>query len=300
LIDYLVGAGGWQYFSVPNKLPLKAYSEVFGFVEVNSTFYKYPSNRTVEGWRRSVPPSFVFSVRVNQDLTHRLGLKPVDQAYEIFYKAKTYAQILQTPYVVLETPSSYTISGEASDFFSSLNMKGLSVVWEYRAKNTAEVTKLMQDYGIIPCVDLSAQQPGYSTEVTYSRLFGKGKHNIYQFTNTELEGIHKQAQRSNSKKTVLSFHGVRMYSDAARFQKHVSTGQFMQVTDYFGVESAQVVLQEDTVFPATKTQLIETQGWKVIDTKPNQTAHLAEYLDRVPDKNYMSLDEVVKELKLVL
>ena len=42
MIDYLVGTGGWGYFNVPNKPRLKAYSEIFNFVEVNNTFYQYP------------------------------------------------------------------------------------------------------------------------------------------------------------------------------------------------------------------------------------------------------------------
>ena len=42
LTDYLVGTGGWAYFKVSGKPKLKAYSEVFNFVEVNYTFYEYP------------------------------------------------------------------------------------------------------------------------------------------------------------------------------------------------------------------------------------------------------------------
>jgi uncharacterized protein YecE (DUF72 family) len=78
-MEFLVGAGGWAYFQLPNKHPLRAYSELFSFVEVNSTFYDYPSIRAVEGWRRMVPADFIFSVRCHQDLTHRIGLKPVEK-----------------------------------------------------------------------------------------------------------------------------------------------------------------------------------------------------------------------------
>jgi len=63
LTDYLVGAGGWAYFEVPNKPFLKAYSEVFNFVEVNHTFYEYPDVRRVERWRRTVPANFAYAVR---------------------------------------------------------------------------------------------------------------------------------------------------------------------------------------------------------------------------------------------
>ncbi len=296
----MVGTGGWQYFNIPNKPPLQAYSEIFNFVEVNSTFYRYPPIQMVEKWRRSVPADFTFSVRCHQDLTHKIGLKPTDEAYEVFYKAKTIAQTLQTPYLVLETPPSYTINSQTADFLSSLNTKGLNLIWEYRAKHNPQVTKFMQDFAIINCIDLSVQEPSYNLEVTYSRLFGKGKHNIYQFTNNELEAIGQKAQQSGSKKTVLSFHGSRMYSDAARFQKYHSTGQFMPITNSFGTDSAKEVLEQDAIFPSSKTSLIEDQGWKVIDTKPNQTDHLSEYLKQIPDKNYLSLEELVKELKLIL
>jgi uncharacterized protein YecE (DUF72 family) len=83
LTDFLVGTGGWAYFKVQNKPSLKAYSEVFNFVEVNYTFYQYPNTRLVEGWRKTVPKDFTFSVRCHQDLTHKIGLKPVDEAYQV-------------------------------------------------------------------------------------------------------------------------------------------------------------------------------------------------------------------------
>jgi uncharacterized protein YecE (DUF72 family) len=63
LTDYLIGTGGWAYFNVPGKPSLKAYSEVFNFVEVNYTFYEYPDTLMVEQWRRTVPDDFTFSVR---------------------------------------------------------------------------------------------------------------------------------------------------------------------------------------------------------------------------------------------
>ena len=300
MIDYLVGTGGWSYFNVPNKPSLKAYSEIFNFVEVNYTFYEYPSIQTVERWRRTVPKDFTFSVRCNQDLTHRIGLKPVDEAYEVFYKTKNYANLLQTPYVVLETPTTYTINNDARDFLSTINSKGIQLVWEYRAQITQQVTNLMQDFNIIHCVDLSKQKPSFSLNETYSRLFGKGQHNIYQFTNVEQLEIQKQAQETNSKKVILSYHGVRMNNDALRFQQHLKTGHFLPVTSGIGADSAKEVLVQDATFPSSKSQLIKKQGWKVIDVKQNQTAHLYEFLNSIPDKNYLNINEVVKELKIVI
>jgi uncharacterized protein YecE (DUF72 family) len=296
-MDYLVGTGGWAYFNVPKKPSLKVYSEIFNFVEVNYTFYQYPSVQTVERWRRTVPKGFTFSVRCHRDLTHKTGLKPTDEAYEIFYEAKKYAGILQTPYVVLETPASFEADDDARSFFSTLNLKGLRLVWEYRAPITQSVTDLMKDFGIIHCVDLSKEKPSYSLDVTYSRLFGKGKHNIYQFTNDELLEVQQQAEETNSKKVLMSYHGLRMNTDALRFQQHLTTGKFPPATSATGLDSARSVLAEDAVFPFSKSELIEAQGWKVIDVKENETAHLSEYLNAIPEKTYRSVEEVLKELK---
>ena len=119
-LSILSAQGGWAYFQVPGKPSLKAYSEVFNFVEVNSTFYEYPNPRIVEGWRRSVPVEFVFSVRCHQDLTHRIRLKPVDEAFEVFYRVKAYCDVLKAPFLVLETPASQALDHEgileAKDF----------------------------------------------------------------------------------------------------------------------------------------------------------------------------------------
>jgi uncharacterized protein YecE (DUF72 family) len=304
LTTLLVGAGGWAYFQVHNKPPLKAYSEVFGFVEVNSTFYEYPNLRTVEGWRRIVPADFTFSVRCHQDLTHLIGIKPVDEAYAVFYKMKACCSALEAPFLVLETPASQVLDAkgveDARSFFSSISVDGLRLVWEYRAPFTTEIGDLMQDFGIVQSVDLSIQKPLLDQDVVYSRVFGKGKHNLYQFTDEELVEIEKNAQKPQVKTIVVSFHGARMYNDAARSQVHMRTGKFLPVTSYFGVDSAKAVIAEDARFPASKAQLVADQGWKVIDLTQDKRVHLSALLGKLPEKTYCSINDVVVQLKAIL
>ncbi|HSV49183.1 MAG TPA: DUF72 domain-containing protein [Candidatus Acidoferrales bacterium] len=301
---YLIGAGGWAYFQVPNKTPLKAYSEVFNFVEVNSTFYEYPTLSTVEGWRRMVPADFTFAVRCHQDLTHRFGLKPTEEALAVFNKAKNYCEILRSPFMVLETPASHSFNQTdltaARDFFSSITTDGLRVVWEYRAPFTPEVNRLMQDFNIIQSVDLSIQKSPLDSEVVYSRVFGKGKHNLYQFTDNELIEIEQNAATPQVKQIAVSFHGARMYNDAARSQRHLATGKFMPVTNFFGVDSAKAVLAEDTKFPANKTQLIADQGWKVIDLSEDKRVHLSDVLEQIPEGTYRNLNDLTTALEGVI
>ena len=301
LTEYLVGTGGWAYFKIPGKPSLKAYSAIFNFVEVNYTFFEYPDVRTVERWRRTVPASFTFSVRCHQDLTHRIGLKPVDEAYYVLGKMVAYCGILHAPFLVLETPASYALNqvevDEARDFLSSANFRGVHLVWEVRAPMTSHVTELMRNLDVIHCVDLSRQKPSLKSDVVYTRLFGKGQHNLYQFTDEELVDIDQKILKSQTKVAALSYHGIRMNGDAARFLKYKQSGNFLPVTSFTGAESARAVLAEDAEFPASKAELIEKQGWKVIDLTSEKRVHLSELLKQIPDRTYSSVDEVVQVLE---
>jgi uncharacterized protein YecE (DUF72 family) len=299
-LDYLIGAGGWAYFPANSKSRLKFYSEVFNFVEVNYTFYNYPSLRRVENWRKLVPRDFTFSVRCHQDLTHRIGLKSTDEAFQVLNQMITYCRILESPFLVLETPPSYEFSPnsikDAQEFFLSFNLKGIRLVWEIRSLVNAQAVGLMQDLNIIQAVDLSRETPLFPSDIIYTRLFGKGKHNIYQFTDAELEEIGHKILKSNAKTAVLSYHGARMYSDALRFATHIKTGSFPLITTFTGVESAKAVLSEDAKFPISKQALIEDQGWKVFDATEKERIHLSDWLYEIPDKTYCSIEEVVNEL----
>jgi len=298
--QYLVGTGGWAYFNVPNKL--KSYSQIFNFTEVNYTFYEYPETRRVEMWRRTVPKDFVFSVRCHQDLTHRIGLKPVEEAYRVFDRMISYCRILDAPFLVLETPVSYVLDEErlkeAREFLSTIDPQEVCLVWEVRAPITVEITRLMQDLSIVHCVDLSRERPTFGSDVVYTRLFGKGKHNIYQFTDEELVEIDEKAMESKPKIAAMSYHGLRMNSDAIRFSQYKSTGTFPPVTSFTGADSARQVMSEDAQFPSSKAKLVEHQGWKVIDLRSDKRVHLSELLSKIPDKTYSNLNEVIKELKV--
>lgn len=301
-MEYFIGTGGWAYFYVPGRPSLKAYSELFNFVEVNYTFYEYPQTSRVEQWRRTVPEDFTFSVRCNQDLTHRIGLKPVAEAYQVFDQMTTYCRILEAPFLVLETPPQYvldeTASKQASEFLSTINTTNIRLVWEFRSCLTEHACNLMRDFNIVQSADLSKDTPNVKSDVVYTRLFGKGKHNIYQFTDDELLDIDQKILKSQARKVVASFHGLRMNTDAARFKHYKETGTFLPVTSFTGTESAKQVLSEDAKFPTSKAALIEDQGWKVVDITTGKRAHLSEYLAKIPDRTYSSLDDVLRELEV--
>jgi uncharacterized protein YecE (DUF72 family) len=305
MTKYLIGAGGWAYFQVPGLDPLVAYSKAFNFVEVNSTFYEIPTVKLVKSWRNRVPENFEFSIRCHRSLTHKLKLEPSEEAYKILNQMKTICQILRADVLHIQTPPKLKLNKpkirSIRDFFQSAELKPIRVAWEIRQPESKRLPpnliSLMRDLDIIHCVDLSTQTPAYKSDIMYTRLFGKGRHNIYQFTDEELKEIDKKVSRGVHKKVILSFHGLRMYKDAARFKIYKHTGKFPPVTRSTGLSSLREVLVEDAEFPTTKRRLIQHQGWKVIDLTETKRIRACEILQKLPEKTYQSLEQVMSALE---
>jgi uncharacterized protein YecE (DUF72 family) len=53
---------------------IEHYARVFGVVEVDSTWYRTPSERMVEGWLRRTPQHFKFAAKVPRVVTHEKGM----------------------------------------------------------------------------------------------------------------------------------------------------------------------------------------------------------------------------------
>jgi uncharacterized protein YecE (DUF72 family) len=80
----LVGTSGWSYdhwrdrFYPPEMSSrdwLGCYAGQLRSVEINSTFYRLPSEDTLRAWRDAVPPDFVFSVKASRYITHTKKLR---------------------------------------------------------------------------------------------------------------------------------------------------------------------------------------------------------------------------------
>lgn len=302
-VDFRIGTGGWAYFQVPGMDSLAAYSKAFNFVEVNSTFYTIPSIEEVTSWRKRVKSDFEFSVRCHQDLTHKYNLRPIAESYQILNEMLLICKTLDANVLHIQTPPTFKITpskiDSIRDLLNSFQFKEIRLAWEIRQTQhwPSYLTNLMQDFNIIPCVDLSKEEEPFVADILYSRLFGKGSHNIYQFEDEELRTINNRASEGDQKKVILSFHSLKMFKDAARLKIFKETGKFPSITDSTGLSSLKEVLSEDAKFPSTKEELIKHQGWKVFDLTSMERIHAYKILDKLPERNYNSLDEVLQELE---
>ena len=302
MADLLMGAGGWAYFQIFGTKSLEAYSQAFGFVEVNSSYYQLPDPLVASNWRERVPRKFSFSIRCPRIIVDQYGLKMVTGTRHLLQKVSELCRTLEAPVMtVLISANSPVEQNELAPrlggFLQAFESDGTVIAVEFRNRNpTSEALQTMKDNGAVQSVDLSKGEPEHPGRIMYSRLFGKGEDNIYEFDDNELREIASKASQPKFEKSILAFHGVHMYRDAGRLKLFVEKGYFPRITNGVGIDSIRETLSEDARFPATRSSLLKDQGWKVYQDT-DEVRKISNVLEKLPDGEYRSLDEVLSQLR---
>jgi len=88
-----LGTQGWNYdawvgpfFPAGTRAPdfLTLYARAFPTVEVDSTFYAIPAEKTIRGWAERTPADFIFALKLPQEITHQKRLRDIDDLLELF------------------------------------------------------------------------------------------------------------------------------------------------------------------------------------------------------------------------
>jgi uncharacterized protein YecE (DUF72 family) len=88
-----IGTQGWIYedwmgtFYPPKsskKDLLRLYSKIFDTVEVDSTFYAIPDEKTILGWNAKTPENFTFSLKLPSEITHKNRLRDCEKQLSAF------------------------------------------------------------------------------------------------------------------------------------------------------------------------------------------------------------------------
>jgi uncharacterized protein YecE (DUF72 family) len=221
-----VGAGGWAYLPLEAEDKLRAYAELFNYVEVNTTFYHLPRLSTVRSWRRRVPSGFTFSVKCNRRATHELGLRSVEETFRVLERMRVTMRLLRSEMLVLQTPPSLAVDErkvrEVAALLPCVGLGGAQVFWEARAPNSRDrvraVRAEMLREGLFPVVDLTIEPPVPGSLKAYSRMFGAA---AYDFD--LLSKIYQRVSGWRGDAAVLTFHGGNMYVDALMYKRRFST-----------------------------------------------------------------------------
>ena len=90
-----IGTSGWVYphwvggfypTAVRASARLSYYASRFDTVEINSTFYRLPSETSVAAWAEQAPPDFVFAWKASRFITQAKKLKDAGQPLELVFR----------------------------------------------------------------------------------------------------------------------------------------------------------------------------------------------------------------------
>lgn len=186
-MKYLIGCTGWSYpgwsgkfypKDIPHSKWLKYYSTVFDITEINSTYYKIPSQETTQKWFLETPNHFQFTAKFPSKITHEKKLKNIKKDVHNFLsaliplKSKISCLLLQLPpdlsFSDAKTPLEDLIQYLPNDF--RYPIEGRHESWFY--PETIEYLKennLCQVWNEIEHVNNPAQ---LTSDYVYLRLIG--------------------------------------------------------------------------------------------------------------------------------
>jgi uncharacterized protein YecE (DUF72 family) len=137
---------------------LPYYASRFDSVEINYTFRKVPSERTMASWRRAVPSGFAFSLKANSRITHTLRLRgAAGEVREFLRLAGLLYEHLGV--VLFQCPPNLEFDEEVLSSFLDGLPAGQRYAMEFRHPSWEAARELLAARGVAWCTAESEDQP---------------------------------------------------------------------------------------------------------------------------------------------
>ncbi len=187
-----IGTSGWSYdhwegVLYPQGLParerLGVYLPRYNTVEINSTFYRWPGERTFAYWEAQLPHGFLMTVKAPRGLTHGKRLYAPEAWLRTVEKALVRLKAHQGVLLV-QLPPAFAYDEARLAYFLHCIPNGVRVAMEFRhpSWHREEVFVLLERTGTAYCVMSGAQLPCIlraTAEFVYVRLHGPDPNSLY-------------------------------------------------------------------------------------------------------------------------
>lgn len=202
----LLGTSGWDYedwigpFYSSKEKKLSSYSKIFKTVEIDSTFYSFPSPNFIKGLARTVPKDFKFSLKLPKDITHKKLLDANKGALDELNKflhvlspleddGKLGALLIQMP-----PKEKHAMFENFKEFINNIDAERYDFVAEFRDKSWLddEVFKLLRINKVAFCIVDEPLLPPLleiTGRIAYIRWHGRGDRPWYYYEYREEELI---------------------------------------------------------------------------------------------------------------
>ncbi len=215
-----IGTSGFQYAEwkgtfYPETLPaskmLPFYAERFSTTEINYTFRRIPSGKTIESWFNATPARFKFSLKAPQKVTHFAKLRDCADTLRYFYQVILDLESKLGP-VLFQLPPAFKKDAPLLASFLNDIPSGSQAAFEFRHTSwfDDEVFALLKNKNMALCI---ADSEKLSTPVVTTADYGylRLRREDYQAAD-----IARWAEEINAKGNI--------WSDAFVYFKHEESG----------------------------------------------------------------------------
>lgn len=187
-----IGTSGWSYdhwhgVLYPHGLPaadrLAHYVQHYDTVEINSTFYRWPSAAVFRSWARRTPPTFRISLKAPRALTHAARLyAPEARLARIQANVSLFGD--KRGVLLVQLPPNLDADYPRLAYFLEQLPPWLQVTIEFRhpSWHTEATFALLERYGVAYCVMSGAHLPCIlraTAPFVYVRLHGPDRQRLY-------------------------------------------------------------------------------------------------------------------------
>lgn len=228
-MEILIGTSGWNYSWNP-KRNLEWYIEntPFNAIEVNSTFYHFPREKTIENWLK-YGEKLRFVIKVHRSITHLYKFNEI--AKENWIKFYNLLKILN-PFIDLylfQIPPSMK-SQNLENIISFHKFTGIGEKFAFEPRRidwfNQEIVKKLKENNIT-FVSVSAPKLPDDIIVTtsnaYIRFHGRTKWYSYRYSEEELIDYAKKIKDLKVKKVYIFFNNDYMLENSLLFHRLLSS-----------------------------------------------------------------------------
>jgi uncharacterized protein YecE (DUF72 family) len=136
---------------------LPFFASRFRSVEINYTFRRHPSEKTLTEWRANTPPDFSFTLKAHQNVTHRHRLADPEEPVGYFLQR---ARVLgdRLGVILFQCPPSLRFDPDLLDGFVKVLPEGGLYAMEFRHPSWEEARDLLAERGVAWCTAETDEQ----------------------------------------------------------------------------------------------------------------------------------------------
>jgi uncharacterized protein YecE (DUF72 family) len=160
--QFRVGTSGYQYdhwkkLFYPEELPKKHwfahYAQYFDTVEINNTFYRLPSAKAFDAWRKQAPPGFCYVLKFSRYGSHVKHLKEPRATIKRFLQVARRLKEFLGP-ILVQLPPNWNINTDRLQEFLKVAPRSLRWAFEFRDPSwlCEDVFAILQRHNAALCI----------------------------------------------------------------------------------------------------------------------------------------------------